>query len=120
MKSFSIFTLLSEKLVGKQLKHITHFERLEQEINISVKRPTATEKQFEGGNPRFRMNIASSKHLGFRTIYDYSEVVKVEFEQGHYDESDSILITLANGKEIDMSLSSELIEVDKDVFYLDY
>lgn len=120
MKTFSIVSLLTEKLVGKQLKHISVFERLQQESTIWVKKPSATERQFKGGNPRFRIAKSYPKHLGFRTQFDYSEIVKIEFEAGHYDEHDTINIILANGKKIDMSLEAEVIEIDKDIFYINY
>lgn len=120
MNSFSIVGLLTEKLVGKQLKHITHFERLEQDSNIWVKKPTATEKQFQGGNARFRTSKSKPKHLGYRTVYDYSEITKIEFEEGYYDEHDSIRLYLANGKDVEMNLQSDIIEVDKGIFYIHY
>lgn len=120
MRTFSIVSLLSEKLVGKQLKHISAFERIEQDSHIWVKKPTATEKQFLGGNPRFRVTKCRPVHLGFRTQFDYSEIIEIKFEKGYYDDPDTINIILANGKEVEMNPDTDIIEVDKDVFYINW
>lgn len=118
MKSISILSILQSQLIGKKLKTQVSGSQIYQDVNIPVKKNGATIKQFEGGNPRFRTTKTIRKHLGRMSTYETFEIVNVVVCPGNYDISEEFRIVLSNEMAVSLPLESELVEIEKEVYFI--
>ncbi len=118
MENFSIFEFIKEKFIGKTIKHCIKRENIIQPYNVWIKKSgNVTDKQFEGGNPRFRREITRNKILGTNVVYDYSKVVEVQVSYSNgYEGYNGLRLILEDGAELDLEVDTEIIQLDNDTY----
>ncbi len=119
MENFSIFEFIKEKFIGKTFKHCIKREDIIQPYSVWIKKSgNVTDKQFEGGNPRFRRQITRHEKLGTNVVYGYSKVVSVHVSYSNgYEGYNGLRITLEDGGEFDLEVDTEIIQLDKDTYF---
>jgi hypothetical protein len=121
MENISVLELLSEKLMGLNLKVCVQNKQVIQPYCVWKKKSNnVTNEQSESGNLRFRMQVHRTKPIGSHMVYDVSKIVGVEvesFEEYNYSSEDLILV-LENGRRIILSLMDNLKKIDKNTYIL--
>lgn len=118
LKTINILDIVKKELIGKQIKLLTYWTNIDQPYSVWKKKSNnVTNEQFEGGNPKFRMLVNRSKHLGTHKKYEVMTVTDVRVDLGEYNEGDTIVLILDNGKrEMDLEVSQSLIAIDSNTY----
>ena len=120
MKNFSVLELVKKELVGKYLKVRVLNVNVLQPVKYWVKKSkNVTDKQFNGGNPKFGMVVTKDKVIGHHQKFENLKIVNVyiSYDYNQYGEIESLSLQLENGNTVDLPLG-ELKQIDKNLYFL--
>lgn len=119
MKNTSILSLMKDMLIGKELKYCKSWKQVNQAYNVLAKKHNGvTQKQLDGGNPRFVKVIERTKTIGIHSIFETSKIVYIRVSYGDWDGGNSLILDLENGASIDLEVDSEMIEIEPNVIMI--